>query len=196
MRAFCDALAIERPVVLGQIFGGMVAMAYATRHPGHPGKLILSSTTARTRLDRVVAAFARLGGPEAAAAARAYWDAPGKDTLPEYARLCFPLYGRTPRDPEADRRTEWNFEVMFQFGGGEDQTMNLLPDLGGVRCKALILAGEDDPITPPEDSIDIAAALPPALARLVRFPRCGHGVFRDDRPAAFAEIRRFLGEPD
>jgi proline iminopeptidase len=195
LRAFCEALGIERPVVLGQSFGGMVAMAYATRHPDHPGKLILSSTTARTRLDRVVAAFGRLGGPEAAAAARAYWEAPGQATLPDYARLCFPLYGRTPRDPDADRRTEWNFDVMFRFGGGEDQTMNLLPALAGVRCKALILAGEDDPITPVEDSIDIAAALPAPLARLVRFPGCGHGVFRDDRKAAFAEIRGFLAEP-
>jgi len=195
VRAFCDALAIERPVVLGQSFGGMVAMAYATRHPDHPGKLILSSTTARTRLDRVVAAFGRLGGPEAAAAARAYWQAPGKDTLPDYARLCFPLYGRTPRDPDADRRTEWNFDVMFRFGGGEDQTANLLPDLARVRCKTLVLAGEDDPITPVEDALDIAAAVPPACVRLVRFPGCGHGVFRDDRPAAFAEIRRFLAEP-
>lgn len=128
VRAFCDALAIERPVVLGQSFGGMVAMA-------------------------------------------------------------------TPRDPDANRRTEWNFDVMFRFGGGEDQTANLLPDLARVRCKTLVLAGEDDPITPVEDALDIAAALPPACVRLVRFPGCGHGVFRDDRPAAFAEIRRFLAEP-
>src|SRR5262245_58636385 len=32
VRAFCDALGIVRPVVLGASFGGMVAAAYATRH--------------------------------------------------------------------------------------------------------------------------------------------------------------------
>src|SRR5688572_16608186 len=41
VRAACDALGIERPVVLGNSFGGMVAMAYAARHPEHPAKLIL-----------------------------------------------------------------------------------------------------------------------------------------------------------
>jgi len=192
LRAFCDALGIERPVVLGQSFGGMVAMAYATRHPEHPGGLVLSSTTARTRLDRVFQAFGRLGGAEARAAAEAYWADPGPATLPDYARLCFPLYSRTPRDPDVDRRTVWNFDVMFAFGAGEDRAMNLLPDLARVRCRALVLAGEDDPITPPADAEDIAAALPAGLATLVRFPRCGHGVFRDDPERAFASIRSFL----
>jgi proline iminopeptidase len=193
VRAFCEALGIERPVVLGQSFGGMVAMAYAARHPEHPGGLILSSTAGRKRLDRIVAAFGRVGGPEAAAAARKYWEDPGSVTLPEYARVCFPLYSRTPRDPDADRRTLWNFEVMFRFGREEDD-MDLLPGLARVDCPALVLAGEDDPITPLEDSLDIAAALPAAHARLVRFPGCGHGVFRDDPAAAFAVIRAFLAE--
>ena len=47
VRDFCEALEITRPVVMGHSFGGFVAMAYATRHPFHPGKLILSSTAAR-----------------------------------------------------------------------------------------------------------------------------------------------------
>ena len=38
VRAFCDALGIADPVVLGASFGGMVAMSYATRHPDHPVK--------------------------------------------------------------------------------------------------------------------------------------------------------------
>ena len=44
---FCEALGISRPIVLGASFGGVVAMAYATRHPAHPAKLILISTEAQ-----------------------------------------------------------------------------------------------------------------------------------------------------
>src|SRR5260221_13797863 len=33
VHAFCQALGIERPAVYGLSFGGMVAMAYASRHP-------------------------------------------------------------------------------------------------------------------------------------------------------------------
>ena len=36
VRSFCEALEIERPIVMGVSFGGMVAMSYATRHPEHP----------------------------------------------------------------------------------------------------------------------------------------------------------------
>jgi len=194
LHAFCQVLEIERPVVLGQSFGGMVAMAYGTRHPEHPGKLILSSTTARTRMDRVLETFERLGGASARAAADAYWSNPGKETLVDYAKICFPLYNRRSKDPDADRRTVWNFEVMFHFGGGEDQSMDLLPDLGRIVCPTLVLAGEDDPVTPVGDAVDITAAIPGGLARLERFASCGHGVFRDDPEAGFAAIRRFLLE--
>src|SRR3990172_1950370 len=44
---FCRALEIEKPIVMGNSFGGFVAIAYATRHPEHAGKLILSSTAAQ-----------------------------------------------------------------------------------------------------------------------------------------------------
>jgi proline iminopeptidase len=194
LRAFCDALEIEKPVVLGQSFGGMVAMAYAIRHPEHPGKLILSSTAGKMRLDRVLDAFERLGGPDARAAADAYWSNPDHETLPDYAKLCLPLYNRVPQDPDAQQRTVWSFEVMFHFGAVESADMDLLPGLSRVRCPTLVLSGEEDPITPPADSEDIAAAIPPGLARLERFPDCGHGVFRDDPEAGFAAIRRFLAE--
>lgn len=191
---FCRALEIEHPVVLGQSFGGMVAMAYATRHPDHPGGLILSSTTARTRLDRVLAAFERLGGPEARAAAEAFWTKPGEETLGDYARICFPLYSQTPQDPDARTRTVWNFEVMYHFSGGEDRSMNLLPDLSRVRCPTLVLVGEEDPVTPPGDAEDMLAALPASVARLERFEGCGHGVFRDLPDPGLAAIRRFVLE--
>jgi len=192
--AFCDALGIERPVVLGQSFGGMVAMAYAIRHPEHPGALVLSSTTARTRMDRIVASFERLGGPEAREAARLYWESPGETTLPDYARLCFPLYNRRPRDPHAHARTIWSLDVMFHFCGGEDHRFDLLPDLARVRCPTLVLAGEEDPITPVEDACDIVAALPAGRVRFERFADCGHGVYRDAPGKAEAVLRSFLAE--
>src|SRR5437667_7213677 len=54
VKGLCDALEIERPIVLGWSFGGFVAQAYAGRYPDHPAKLILQSTAARLDLDRVV----------------------------------------------------------------------------------------------------------------------------------------------
>jgi proline iminopeptidase len=63
VRAFCDVFGIAKPIVLGASFGGMVALAYATRHPDHPSKLLLISTEAAgdTHLNRRVALFERFG---------------------------------------------------------------------------------------------------------------------------------------
>ncbi|MEM7430159.1 MAG: alpha/beta fold hydrolase, partial [Pseudomonadota bacterium] len=73
VKGFCDALGIEQPVVLGTSFGGFVAQSYATRHPGHPGALILVSTAARIDFDIMYAAFERIGGSEIRKLAEDYW---------------------------------------------------------------------------------------------------------------------------
>ena len=46
VRTFCDLLGIAQPIIYGASFGDTVALAYATRHPTHPAKLILVSTEA------------------------------------------------------------------------------------------------------------------------------------------------------
>src|SRR5207237_5012561 len=72
VQGFCEVLGIADPIVLGASFDGMVALAYATRHPDHPSKLILISTEAAggSYPERRVALFERFGGAEVAALAR------------------------------------------------------------------------------------------------------------------------------
>lgn len=42
LRALLDALAIERPIeLIGNSFGGLIALAFAAAHPGRVGKLVL-----------------------------------------------------------------------------------------------------------------------------------------------------------
>jgi pimeloyl-ACP methyl ester carboxylesterase len=194
VRAFCDALEIRRPIVLGVSFGGFVAQAYATRHPDHPGALILSNTAARHRRDRVLDMFERLGGREAREAAAAYLSDTSLETLAEYVRRCLPLYTRRPEDPDALARTlpYANFELTVTFFRDEFHHFDFRDALAGVRCPTLVIGGDDDPITPAADSEDIAAALPSPLVRLERFPGCGHPVYHDDEEGFFRVVREFL----
>jgi pimeloyl-ACP methyl ester carboxylesterase len=192
LRAFCDALAIEKPIVLGESAGGWVALAYATRYPEHPGKLILASTSARQSLGRILAAFERLGGKDAQEAARVYLEMPNLDTWKDYARICLPLYFKTQQDPNKLLRSQRNPELLFFFFSHELKTMNFLPALAQVQCPTLVLAGEEDPITPAEDVEDIVSALPPHLVRFERFadPR-QHGV-SDGHEQSLQMIREFI----
>ena len=74
VRELCDALTIERPVVLGMGFGALVALAYASRHPSHPGALALVAPVARIVPERSIAVYERLGGAAAARAGRGFYE--------------------------------------------------------------------------------------------------------------------------
>ena len=201
VRAFCEVLGIVDPIVLGASFGGMVALAYATRHPAHPSKLVLISTEAAgdTYLDRRVALFERFGGPEVGALARRrFLDADERRDLAAvdaWRKHAFPVYMRTPRDPDIGSRTVGKPEVAlhwFAKPAGESHSFNMFSEVGRIRCPTLVLGGEDDPMHPIESQADIAAALPAHLVRFERFANCGHAVIPDQPKRAMAVIREFI----
>jgi proline iminopeptidase len=190
---FCDALGIEHPIVLGNSFGGMVAMAYGARHPGHAAKLVLSSTSAHKVNTRVHAMFERLGGPEARAVSERFWDGePSTESRDEYMRVCLPLYTQNPGYLSGTAtRTVFNYELMDHWRP-EHRAMDLLPELASITVPTLVLAGEMDPVCPVEDAEEIAAALPQDLVRFERLAGCGHGSFRDKPEETFAILRDFI----
>ena len=189
----CEALGIVKPIVLGQSFGGFVAQRYLSRHPAHPAKVILSSTSHHMGLPRKLVMFERLGGEAARAAAEAFWTAPGESTWAPYQQLCTPLYNtQPPADALARARTVFNNDILFASASGEQRTMNLLPGLARVQCPVLVMAGEQDPVTPLADAQEIAAAIPAPHGRLVTFANAGHGAWRDEPAAAMALIRSFV----
>ena len=198
VRAFCDALGLVKPTVLGASFGGIVAQAYATRHADHPGKLILASTAARggAFTDRRVAMFQRLGGDEAGALARRRLI--DGDTSPEvldaWLRVAVPLYARTPADPLAQQRGIRNAEATWWFSRaeGEGNHFDLRDQLHRVCCPTLLLAGALDPMLPVENQREMAALLPPALLQYHEFPEAGHGVLPDAPEDTLALLRAFI----
>ena len=190
----CDALGIARPIVLGQSFGGYVAQRYIERHPGHPSKVILSSTSPHMALERKVAMFAALGGATAGESCRRFFTEPGAATWDDYGVHCRHLYNTTPQDPDTGARTRHRLDILFASVAGEQRTMDLLPGLANARCPVLVMAGSADPVCPVADARDIAAALPPQWMQWREFAEAGHGVWRDDAAAAFAELRRFILE--
>ncbi|MGM9514979.1 alpha/beta fold hydrolase [Roseateles sp. DB2] len=191
----CDALGIVKPIVLGQSFGGFVAQRYIERHPEHPGKVILSSTSHHMGLDRKIEGFVRRGGEGVRDKVRALWTEPTPLSFAAYWEACRDLYTATPQtDPMAAQRTLLKLDILLHFIRGEMQGMRLLPGLARARCPVLVVAGEEDPVCPLQDALEIADALPTRCMQLARFPGCGHGVWRDNPGAAFERLRRFIQE--
>ena len=200
VRAFCDALGIERPIVLGASFGGLVAQSYAARHPDHPSKLILLSTAARMNVvERKLAAFERKGGPEAREVARHTFTEPPTPELGEaFRRVCLPLYVRqTPallaEQAETMARVVRNDAVPMAFVPVMNAT-DLRPLLTRVACPTLVVGGAEDPMIPPADMEELAAALVNAPVRYESIPDAGHGC-ADARDALFRAIRAFIATP-
>jgi pimeloyl-ACP methyl ester carboxylesterase len=187
---FCKALELERPMILGQSFGGVVALAVAARFPDLPSKLIVSSSIAKFRPDRAFPMFERLGGSKVREVAERHFSELTDESAEEFVRVCLPVYNTTPMDPDVIARTRLKLEVGNHFFRNEGFEVDLFPELANIRCPTLVLGGELDPITPVADAEDIAAAIPQAEVRI--FEGAGHGVFRDQPEEAIAVIREFV----
>ena len=144
VRALCEALGIEHPVVFGTSFGGFVGLNYAARHPDHPAKLIVTSTTSKVHLGRSLAMFERLGGLEVRTVAERFFKEPTKENRDEYQRVVLPVYTRRPFPPELIARVIRRDEVSEHFFRGELLTFDLGPRLAQITCPVLQLAGEAD----------------------------------------------------
>jgi proline iminopeptidase len=190
---FCEALEIRQPVVLGNSFGGMVAIRAAARHPDLASKLILSSTAARMVLDDVLAMFQMLGGDEARQIAAEFWTAPGEEINARYMEKCLPLYTQHSGNlTEGANRARMNTPVGDFFILGEQRTMDLRDDIATIRVPTLVLAGELDPVCPPSAQAEIVGALDAPVARFELFDDCGHGTYRDQPERTEQVLREFL----
>jgi proline iminopeptidase len=194
VKGLCDALGIAKPIVFGHSFGGFVAQAYVTRHPQHPGKLILANTSARIDFEAMFAAFARVGGAQAGATARNYWLTPSLESRAKFLEQCFPLYRTRPTVNPSVNRSIMKSEIPLMFNGpnNEQGRMDFRASLARVACPTLVMGADRDPVMPIEFAETIAASLPAHLVRFERFEGCGHVPWLDEEERAIALMRGFI----
>ena len=198
LRRLCDALGLDKPVVLGSSFGGNVVLTYAGLFPDHPGAVILASTTGgRSDQQRVIEAFGRLGGPEAAAVAQGMYAEEGADCEAEFNRVCYPLYSATPGWAEESgqflarmiKSPDVSSHYSHEFPRFDPWSVT-----AAVRCPVLVLTGEDDPLCPLPVVEELASRLPAGTTRLARLPGARHTIFRDRPDLAFPAVRNFVSQ--
>jgi proline-specific peptidase len=192
LRALCDVLGIDHPVVFGGSFGGFVALNYALRHPDHPAKLILSSTAAHITFERTFAAFERSGGEEARLIAERFWTNPTDQDFEDYIRVCVPLYAQQAQPPDVFARVTRHIDVARHFRVTGGMSFDFRDSLQSISCPVLLMAGTLDPMVTIDDSRDLAAALPPDRVRFVEFEQAGHMLALERPEPVIAAMKEFI----
>src|SRR6201996_2470679 len=156
----------EDAIVLGNGYGGFVALQMAIRHPGIATRFIFADCGA---------AFSEPGREafrNMAAASRGQ----GLSAISDIAmrRLFAPEFQAQHPDLMADRRAAFlkTNEEVFRDACGQLSELDLRPELARVQVPALVVVGEQDEATPPSMSHELAAMLPDARLKII--PGCAH----------------------
>ncbi len=196
MEALRQYLGLDKIVVLGSSYGGMVALSYAIRYPQYVSHLIVIATVASYRfLKRAQEILAERGTQEQQAIAQRLWDGAfeNEEQLRKFFQVMAPLYSLAYK-PSTDRAAADDsilspdaINVAF---GGFLRTYDILDRLPKIQAPTLVIGGRHDWICAPEFSEEIARAIPNADLRI--FERSGH-LIRADEPEALRDaIAGFL----
>jgi len=181
-----DAGRGQETILLGNGYGGFVALQMAIRHPGIADRLVLADCGA---------AFSE-SGRQAFRNMAAAAGAKGLSAITDVAmrRLFAPEFQAAHPDLMRDRREAFlktDPEVLQQACAALAE-LDLRAELSGVTVPVLVLVGEHDEATPPPMSRELAALLP--NARLKVISGCAH-VPQLQAPEVFLEaIAGFLAE--
>jgi 3-oxoadipate enol-lactonase len=165
-QAVQDAAGGDETIVLGNGYGGFVALQMAIRHPGIASKLILADCGAAFS-DDGRQAFCNMAAASKAKGLAAITDVAMR-------RLFAPGFQTKHPDLMRDRREAFlrTDSEVFQAACAALAELDLRSDLGQVKVPVLVLVGEHDEATPPPMSHELAALLP--NARLKILLGCAH----------------------
>lgn len=167
--AFLDALDIERTDVVGNSFGGALALAVAIRHPQRVRRLVLMGSVGVS-----------------------FQLTPGLDAVWRYTpsvenmRKLFDVFAHDRKlmtDELAELRyrasirpgVQEAFAQMFSPGPRQryiDALASREQDIRALPHETLVIHGRDDKVIPMSNSLTLSSMIP--NAQLHVFPRCGH----------------------
>jgi pimeloyl-ACP methyl ester carboxylesterase len=189
VRAFCDALGIDEPIVYGHSMGAPIVLLYGARHPGHAAGLIVHGGFARFDIPRLVEGFRLVAGDEVAGIAERRYR--GEDVLAEEWARVYAAFG--PYKPTDEESARWPKNVELNpIGMDRIREVDIVDELRDVDVPTLVLVGELDPVTPLPASEEIVGALGADIAQLRVLEGAGHFSWRDTPAPFFGSIREFI----
>lgn len=189
-------LGLDKIVLFGASYGGMVALSYAVRYPQNVSHLIALVTSAHAgTLERAKELLAERGTDEQKRVCEALWEGnfQTEEELLHYFDVMEPLYSYSykPDMPKDGlERGIYSIDAINEGFSGFLRTYDVRDQLRNITCPTLVVAGRHDWICPPEYSEEIASLIPHADLRI--FERSSHDVISDEPNELFDVIRGFL----
>ncbi|MDQ1632925.1 MAG: hypothetical protein QOC80_2897 [Frankiaceae bacterium] len=170
--AFCDALELENPIFMGSSFGGNVALQLALRYP-----------------DRFAAVIPVEGADYSPGFYLDWWQHPHANAAQVCASGVWDLMA--PQSPDQDRWKTWfyysqgseSFKGDLYYYSVDHDLRDKLGDIDGDRCPVVMMTGQYDYLTTPEDGQRTASHIRNAefieMEKIGHFPMSeNHAVFR------------------
>ena len=159
--ALCDALELEDPLFMGSSFGGNVALQLALRHP-----------------DRFGGVLSVEGAHYSPGFYLDWWQHPHANAAQVCASGTWDLMA--PQSPEADRWKTWfyysqgseAFKGDLHFYSVDHDLRGRLHEIDGDKCPVVMMTGEYDYLTTPEDSARTASEI--KNGSFINMPEIGH----------------------
>jgi len=174
--AIRSALSLDRIAVLGDSYGGMIAMAYAAAHPEHVARLILSDSAAPSwktmvhLLPQVFPDREEQGDTEAKSLA-ANPEGAAQAGLVNHMRMMF--YSPEMRDAYVSHMGDLGFvPAVGRAVQQATENLDLTAKLAGFRFPTLVMTGRYDMNVAPLTAWRMAHAIPGA--QMVFFEKSGH----------------------
>ena len=157
--ALLDRLEIERASLCGLSIGGMISMWVAAHAPERVDRLVLCCTSAQ------------LGPPEGWRERAATVRAQGVAAIADAVLARWFTAGFAAAEPGVIERMRGILSATPREGYAgcceAIERMDLMPDLPSITAPTLVLAGEQDPATPPEHGGRIAELIPGARFEVI-----------------------------
>lgn len=201
--ALRQKLGFERWAVLGHSFGGHVALEYALRYPASLSHLVLLDTAGDSHWARQNAAgvLAKRGyRPEKVELVQRWFN--GEIPPPDMFRIFMRIGGAYNHHfgwwvvrelIHGGWRSKMRGDALV-FGGRyllKDWTV--MDRLGEIAVPALVIAGRDDFLFPPECQRELAEGIPQARLQIIE--RAGHNPHSEQAAQVMAAIKDFICTP-
>ena len=196
-------LGLEKIVLLGQSYGGMVAMEYARRYQENLlGLLLVVTAPSYQFIEKAKDIVKERGTKEQQEMAQVLWDGAfeSAEQQAKYYEVMAPLYSYSYEDtPKAEiarehakQRSNRSYEALNEGFAGFLREYDVTEDLPSFKVPTLIIGGKHDWITPIEASILLNEKIP--NNRLVIFENSSHGVLKDEHEKFISTVKEFVNE--